>query len=336
MKKHIRLLVLLSALTMLLAALTISAAADDTVKLGIGIVDATGLRLRESPSTDSTVINSAYQDDVVVVLADCGEWYKVIYNLDVGYMYKEYVIFKAVENADLGEAEVNCALVNLRAKPNSSAEQLKQLEQGETVNIIGLNNGWYKVDYITVLGWTTGYIRSDLLDLTEYPYENRASANVPKFFRGGYSIGPAPSPAALNGGSTSQSGTTSSSSAGEAIVAKAKEYLGVPYVYGGSSPSGFDCSGYVQYVMRACGYTIGRGTDSQYFDGPGTLVSKDELIPGDLVFFAGTYDTTGTSHVGIYIGDGNFIHSSSSGCVKITDLYSSYYVEHYYGARRVF
>ena len=89
------------------------------------------------------------------MLADYGEWYQVIYNLDVGYMYKEYVIFKAVENADLGEATVNCPLVNLRAKPDSGAEQLTQLEEGETVHIIGLNNGWYKVDYITVYGWTT-------------------------------------------------------------------------------------------------------------------------------------------------------------------------------------
>ena len=302
MKKHIRLLVLLSALTMLLAALTISAAADDTVKLGIGIVDATGLRLRESPSTDSTVINSAYQDDVVVVLADCGEWYKVIYNLDVGYMYKEYVIFKAVENADLGEAEVNCALVNLRAKPNSSAEQLKQLEQGETVNIIGLNNGWYKVDYITVLGWTTGYIRSDLLDLTEVPPQN--------------------------------SSYTYQQSVAQQLVNYSMNYLGVPYVWGGTTTSGFDCSGFTQYVFRQFGYELYRVAESQMLYN-GATVNKSELQVGDLVFFANTYASNeAATHVGIYIGGNQFIHAASGG-VKITDLSNDYYAVRYAGARRI-
>ena len=302
MKKHIRLLVLLSALTMLLAALTISAAADDTVKLGIGIVDATGLRLRESPSTDSTVINSAYQDDVVVVLADCGEWYKVIYNLDVGYMYKEYVIFKAVENADLGEAEVNCALVNLRAKPNSSAEQLKQLEQGETVNIIGLNNGWYKVDYITVLGWTTGYIRSDLLALTEVPPQN--------------------------------SNYTYQQSVAQQLVNYSMNYLGVPYVWGGTTTSGFDCSGFTQYVFRQFGYELYRVAESQMLYN-GATVNKNELQVGDLVFFANTYASNeAATHVGIYIGGNQFIHAASGG-VKITDLSNDYYAVRYAGARRI-
>ena len=306
MKKHIRMLVLLSALTMLLAALTISAAADDTVKLGIGIVDATGLRLRESPSTDSTVINSAYQDDVVVVLADCGEWYKVIYNLDVGYMYKEYVIFKAVENADLGEAEVNCALVNLRAKPNSSAEQLKQLEQGETVNIIGLNNGWYKVDYITVLGWTTGYIRSDLLDLTEVPPQN--------------------------------SSYTYQQSVAQQLVNYSMNYLGVPYVWGGTTTSGFDCSGFTQYVFRQFGYELYRVAESQMLYN-GAAVNKSELQVGELVFFAHTYASNeAATHVGIYIGGDQFIHASSSyyngHCVVTSSLTETYYDSHYLTARR--
>lgn len=302
MKKHIRLLVLLSALTLLLAALTLSAAADDTVKLGIGIVDATGLRLRESPSTDSAVINSAYQDDVVVVLADYGEWYKVIYNLDVGYMYKEYVIFKAVENADLGEAEVNCALVNLRAKPNSSAEQLKQLEQGETVNIIGLNNGWYKVDYITVLGWTTGYIRSDLLDLTEVPPQN--------------------------------SNYTYQQSVAQQLVNYSMNYLGVPYVWGGTSTSGFDCSGFTQYVFHQFGYELYRVAESQMLYN-GSAVNKSELQVGDLVFFANTYvSNEAATHVGIYIGGNQFIHAASGG-VKITDLSNDYYAARYAGARRI-
>lgn len=302
MKQHIRLFLCLALLAALLGALTVSAAADDTVKLGIGIVDATGLRLRASPSTDAEVINSAYQDDVVVVLEDCGEWYRVIYNLDVGYMYKEYIIFKAVENADLGEASVNCALVNLREKPTSSSERLKQLEEGETVNIIGLNNGWYKVDYITVLGWTTGYIRSDLLDLTEIPPQN--------------------------------SNFTYQESIAQQLVNYSMNFLGVPYVWGGTTPSGFDCSGFTQYVFREYGYELYRVAESQMLYN-GTSVSRNELQVGDLVFFANTYySNEAATHVGIYIGGNQFIHAASGG-VKITNLSNEYYSSRYAGACRI-
>ena len=217
-------------------------------------------------------------------------------------MYKEYVIFKAVENADLGEAEVNCALVNLRAKPNSSAEQLKQLEQGETVNIIGLNNGWYKVDYITVLGWTTGYIRSDLLDLTEVPPQN--------------------------------SNYTYQQSVAQQLVNYSMNYLGVPYVWGGTTTSGFDCSGFTQYVFRQFGYELYRVAESQMLYN-GATVNKSELQVGDLVFFANTYASNeAATHVGIYIGGNQFIHAASGG-VKITDLSNDYYAVRYAGARRI-
>ncbi len=302
MKKHIRLLFCLITLVLLTAVCTVSAAADDTVKLGIGIVDATGLRLRASPSTDAEVVNSAYQNDVVVVLADYGEWYQVIYNLDVGYMYKEYVIFKAVENANLGEASVNCPLVNLRAKPSSGSEQLKQLEQGETVNIIGLNNGWYKVDYITAYGWTTGYIRSDLLDLTEIPPDN--------------------------------TNYTYQQSVAQELVNYSMNFLGVPYVWGGETPNGFDCSGFTQYVFEAYGYELYRVAESQMLNN-GVEVSRSELVVGDLVFFGNTYASNElATHVGIYIGSGQFIHAASGG-VKITDLSNEYYATRYVGARRI-
>lgn len=300
MKK--RIFVCLFTVVILLAALCISASADGGVKLGIGIVDASALWLRSSPSTDATAIKCAGQDDVVVVLADCGDWYKVNYNLDEGYMYKEYVIFKAVENADLGEASVNCELVNLRARPDSSSESLKKLDYGETAHIIGLNNGWYKVDYITVYGWTTGYIRSDLLDLTEIPPEN---------------------------GSVSYQ-----QSVAQQLVEYAKNYLGVPYVWGGNTPSGFDCSGYTKYVYAHFGYELYRIAESQMLNN-GTRVKQSELQVGDLVFFANTYySNEAATHVGIYIGNNQFIHAASGG-VKITDLSNDYYAARYAGACRI-
>lgn len=115
------------------------------------------------------------------------------------------------------------------------------------------------------------------------------------------------------------------------IVASSMEYMGVPYVFGGTSPYGFDCSGYVQYVFAKAGISLPRTADVQFE--VGTPISTTELLPGDLVFFE-TY-TYGASHVGIYVGDGNFIHASSSRGVTISSLSQAYYSSHYIGARRI-
>lgn len=115
------------------------------------------------------------------------------------------------------------------------------------------------------------------------------------------------------------------------VIQNAVQYLGVPYVFGGTSPYGFDCSGYVQYVFANAGIYLPRTADVQYE--VGMAVSKSELVPGDLVFFS-TY-TYGASHVGIYIGDGNFIHASSSRGVTISPLSQPYYMQTYIGSRRV-
>ena len=131
------------------------------------------------------------------------------------------------------------------------------------------------------------------------------------------------SPAVANRGA-------SGSRKSQMIASYAKEFLGTPYVWGGSSPGGFDCSGFAYYVYRHFGIEIPRMADEQYYYG----ARVSELIPGDLVFFT-TY-MAGPSHTGIYIGDNCFIHSSSSaGKVIITSLSESYYSERYLGASRV-
>ena len=115
------------------------------------------------------------------------------------------------------------------------------------------------------------------------------------------------------------------------IIAHSMNYIGVPYVFGGTSPSGFDCSGYVRFVFANAGIYLPRTADAQYE--VGMPVSRGELIPGDLVFFS-TYDY-GASHVGIYLGDGSFINASSSRGVAVDSLYSGYWGSCYIGARRV-
>lgn len=115
------------------------------------------------------------------------------------------------------------------------------------------------------------------------------------------------------------------------VVQTSLDYIGVPYVFGGTSPSGFDCSGYVRYVFANAGISLPRTADAQYE--VGYPVSTSELIAGDLVFFS-TYDY-GASHVGIYLGDGKFVNASSSRGVAIDSLNSSYWSSCYIGARRV-
>ncbi|PFJ24688.1 peptidoglycan-binding protein [Bacillus thuringiensis] len=143
---------------------------------------------------------------------------------------------------------------------------------------------------------------------------------------------------ALNGTSVNNPSTqvqNPSSSKAEAIISTAKKYLGVPYVWGGTSPSGFDCSGFVYYVFRQHGINNLPRVSYDMFN-VGTSVNKSDLRAGDLVYFKNTY-REGISHVGIYIGDGQFIQASSGDeKVKISNLSGSYYIQHYAGAKRVF
>ena len=109
------------------------------------------------------------------------------------------------------------------------------------------------------------------------------------------------------------------------------KYLGVPYVWGGTSPSGFDCSGLVQYACKKNGISVPRVAASQR--NVGKSVSRQNLQPGDLVFFS---SGGRVSHVGIYVGNGNMIHAPQTGdVVKISSIETSYRVSHYAGAVRV-
>jgi peptidoglycan DL-endopeptidase CwlO len=111
------------------------------------------------------------------------------------------------------------------------------------------------------------------------------------------------------------------------VVGIAMQYLGRPYVWGGASPSGFDCSGFVMYVYAQVGVSLPHSSYSQY--GMGVPVSRDQLQPGDLVFF------DGLGHVGLYVGGGSFIHAPHTGdVVKISSL-TGWYASTYVGARRI-
>lgn len=328
MKFSTRAAALTAALMIFSSSFSMKAHADDNgLVYGIGFVNATGLNLRQSPDTGSQVLTTANSGECIVVLGSENGWYKVSYNLQTGYMSADYVNVATAENAELGYGVVTGSGVNLRSGPDTSYNRVATASQGEKCYIIGVNNGWYKVLYNN----QTCYIRSDFLSLTEVPYENQASTSQPKYFRQGKAIGTVPT------GSTSLSSSVTSSYHGTAtsaeILSKAQSYLGSPYVYGGASPSGFDCSGFVYYVYGTFGISVGRTPAAQA--SAGTQVDKASLQVGDIVLFAGT-GGSGITHAGIYAGNGQFIHSPNSrSTVSYSDLNSGYWSEHFYCGIRV-
>lgn len=294
-------------------------AAGGTLKTGVAYVTASALRLRSMPSTGSQTLAYGYRDEAVVVLGKVGAWYQVSYNLQTGYMHSDYLRFLAKENIELGYGRVNGSSVNVRSGPGTGNAIVGRANLGDSAYIIGINDQWLRV----IHGDSLGYIRSDYVDLTEIPYENRASSKEPIFYIDGKSTGTIPSAQALKG--------KTDGLARQEIVNTAKQYIGVPYVWGGTSPKGFDCSGFVQYVFAKHGVSLPRTSSQQW--GVGSPVSRDALRAGDLVFF--NTNGQGVSHVGIYIGNGQFIHASSSRGIMISELSNSYWSPRYVGAKQV-
>lgn len=136
---------------------------------------------------------------------------------------------------------------------------------------------------------------------------------------------------AKNSGTVSFGKTFINSQQGHKIVETGKNYIGVPYVFGGTTPKGFDCSGFLQYVFKQNGLSIPRLADEQYNLGSNAKVSQ--LLPGDLVFFS-TY-TSGVSHCGIYVGNRSFLHASSSKGIRIDSLDSDYWKSKFVGAKKI-
>lgn len=259
-----------------------------------GAETTTAVNLRTGAGTGNAIIATVGEGTALIVEADTGSgWYKVNYDGESGYMSADYLSFS--ETMDLtAQGWVDGSDVRMRAAAGTDSEIVRVTTYGESVEILGVDGEWYKVS----AGGKTGYIRGDYVSFTE----------------------PDPSQAPAAG------------SIGEQIVAFAEQFLGTPYVWAGSSPSGFDCSGFVSYVFKNFGYTVNRTAASMYTNG--VAVDKSELQIGDAVFFASSSESIG--HVGIYIGDGEFIHSSSGcGYVTISGLEESYYSRMYVGARRI-
>ena len=359
MKQFYRSLIAGLLVVVLLASMIFTVAATE-LKTGIGIVDASALRLRSGASTDSEVVSTAYNGDSVVIISEVGDWLLVNYNLDIGYMYKDYIQVKERENVKLGFARFDCTS-NVRKGPATNAGIVDQAPKNETCFIIGFNTGWYKVSY----NGQIGYVRSDLLTLLEKPYTNHGSlgntyredqqnaapattaAPAPaETAAPATTAAPAPAetaapattaaPAPAETAAPAQTAAPAASSLGQQIANFALQFQGYRYVYSEESPErGFDCSGLTSYVAKQFGFSIGRTANAQL--SAGTYVSRADLKPGDIVLFERTYTSSErATHAGIYIGNGKFIHAANTRKgVIISSLDETYYSTRFICGRRL-
>lgn len=312
MKKLIKTLLTSLVLTAVAGASLISASAAP-VAYGAGTVAASALNVRDSAGPTGRVSLMLRNGDSVVILEKTNDsWYHVAGGGTVGYVASSYLTnVSTVKNLTASGTVIGTG-VRLRSQPSTNAAILGTYNTGAAVNVTGINNGWYKVG----IGGTTGYIRSDLVSLS-----SAASA--------------APASAVSTGSAVSvQQAVVNATSLGQQIADFAKQFAGYKYVYGAESPSvGFDCSGLTYYVYGHFGYSLQRRASMQYKYN-GTAVAKEDLMPGDLVFFSS--DGVGVTHVGLYYGDGKFVNASTERTgVIISSLSSSYYTRTYWGARRI-
>ena len=199
------------------------------------------------------------------------------------------------------------ASAHFRSGPSTSSQSLGKLPKNTKITITGEENGWYKVSY----NGKEGYISKSLVTEGEPPATTSSrSQEEPR-----------------------SATTTTAQASSNNVVQVAESYAGSRYVSGGSSPSGFDCSGFTQYVYGKCGVTLSRTSYTQATQG--TAVSKSELQPGDLLLFH-YYGSSSIGHVGIYVGNGKFIHAANSNRGVVYDsIESGYYADNYAGARRL-
>ncbi len=267
------------------------------IGVGVGCVSGSSVRMRSGPSTSSSIVTTTDKSTVVSILEDAVDGWVKI-SYDGNTGYiSEDYLTVDQDGVFTTYGRVNADGVCVRSGASTDSKIKQTVDESTTLTVTGFTNGWYSV---TCKYGTKGYIRSDLVDLVD----------------------------------------SLSSGSGSALVDTAKQHLGVRYVYGGASPRGFDCSGFTMYVYAKYGVSLPHTATGQWQSGKGTKVwSISALEAGDLVFFCDPSRSNGKacSHAGIYIGDGQFIHASSSrsGGVIVSSLYSGYYNTYFVGGLRI-
>ena len=219
--------------------------------------------------------------------------------------------------------------VNVRSGPSTEDKVIKILTLNSEVTITGEEGDWYKVKS----GEDEGYISKEFVSDTEKTVSRSAEPRTTSENSLNKTNKDEQVVEETNKNNEETSHTNSTTTKGEEVVAYAKQYLGCPYVYGAAGSKSFDCSGFTMYVYKHFGINLPHGATSQ--SRYGTKVSKNNLKAGDIIFLTDYETGVGIGHCGIYIGDGNFIHASTTGYkVRISSL-DVEYAGRFYSAIRL-
>lgn len=318
-----------------------------------GVVTAdSGLHVRQSSSADSASLGMLDKGTTVDILSDLGNgWLEISYQASTGYVASDYIEPTTITG------KVNAGPLNVRASASTDGAKVGQLPTGTEVEVLSQKDGWYEV----VGGNYTGYVSAQYITLDS----QSATTTFVKVTNGPLNVrsGPGSSYDKVsslrtgrvvevfgqeNGWYKIENGYISAeyvclADASEAVQADlgseiaqfALTLVGCKYKYGGTGPSAFDCSGFTKYVYKQFGYTLNRTASAQMDNG--TSVARSDLQLGDLVMFKKSGSSASrASHVGIYIGNGKFVHASTSSVgVIVSDMNTSYYKTGFVGGRRL-
>lgn len=313
-------------------------------------------QIRIIPNISSSIIYKASKDIKINIINQINDWTYISVDSILGWVRTDKIIeenevlpdeqekdseVKKEEKSTKTEktAYIKHDTVNLREKSSTSAKIIAKLKLNDEVTVIEkVNSVWSKVE----IDGKTGYISTELLSDKKQETKKKEEKQNSTTSRDGEETSRENSNTVKeeqksNSVDDAQVDNTTSSrkTTGADIVAYAKQYLGYKYVSGGTSPKGFDCSGFTYYVYKHFGYTLSRSSKAQVNNG--VEVKKSDLQPGDLLIYKNN-SLTAIGHVGIYIGDNKMIHASEPGVgVIITDINSKAYKydKRYVTARRI-
>jgi cell wall-associated NlpC family hydrolase len=303
----------------------------------VGTVAETGLSLRDGPGTNYVAMTKLESGAQLDLLERYEDWYHVgIPGGTDGWVKAEFMSVEPsiIERLLVAESipDPNPALVgsitdnsvNLREGPDSRYKKVGTINSNEQVDLIGKHKDWFK---IRRGDGSEAWVFSDFLSTTERVIRRvPATTNFP-------ALPVVTARSSVPGASASLADIPASGD----VASYATRFVGSRYVWGGASPSGFDCSGFTSYVYRQFGVSLPHSAAGQFSTRYGASVgSMDNLAPGDLVFFVNTGGGRGITHVALYIGGGRIVHAMTPRYgVQISSIYESYWVQHYYGGIRV-
>lgn len=222
-------------------------------------------------------------------------------------------------------AYISSTGINFREEPNTDSKILKVFSQNAKITILEEQGTWYKIKHNDQEGYVLKeYVSNKKVEVTSRSAEERTKTTTDEN----------KTEKTTKKENVEEKTTTKTSSKGQDAANYVKQFVGCKYVYGGSTPKGFDCSGLTMYVYKKYGINLSHSATAQ--SKVGTKVERSNLQPGDLVFFKNYRTNTGIGHVGIYIGNNKFVHASTEKTGVITSTLSGSYSTRFVTARRIF